>query len=137
MDLNDLDLSVGANEGRFMQFLHPTKKTPLVTDAGEKIGITFLGYDSDLSKKLRTKAMNDGLNQKRGAKVTAEQIESRAVRQIAKHALSWQYIKEDGLELEFSQDELIRLLNKYEWMRDQSDEFIGDRSAFLEQDETA
>ncbi len=134
MDFKDLDLSVAANEGSFLHLLHPTKKTPLYTEDGEKIGITYLGYDSDLSRKLRTKSLNDGMKRRKGASYTAEEIESRAVRQIAKHAISWQGIIENGVALEFSQDELVRMLTKYEWMKEQSDAHIGDREAFLTQD---
>lgn len=134
MDFNTLDLSVGANEGSFLHLLHPTKKTPLLADDGTKIGITFLGYDSDLSRKLRTKALNEGIKRNRGAKFTAEEIESRAVRQIAKHAVSWQGIIENGVELAFSLDEVIRMLSKYEWMKEQCDSHIGDREAFLMSD---
>lgn len=131
MDLSDLNFNEGANQGSFMQLVDPRTQVPLTTEEGQKIGITFLGYDSDLARKIRRKMMNDGLNRKRGLKVTAEEVESRSIDQLASLAMSWENITENGEPLEFSKDELIRLLGKYEWIRDQADEFVGDRSNFL------
>lgn len=133
-DLKDLDLAVIANEGEFMELLHPTKKTPLIGSNGKAMGITFLGYDSDQARKIRMKTMNDGLNRKASSKVTAEELETRSIRHLAKLAISWQGVVENKKDLEFSTDAVFELLKKYAWIKEQCDEFIGDRGNFLKED---
>lgn len=132
-DLKDLNLTDIANEGEFMELLHPTKKTPLIGKNDKPMGITFLGYDSDKAKKIRMKTMNDGLNRKGSSKVTAEELEARAISHLAKLAISW-HIVEDGKELPFSAESVAEKLKQHSWMREQSDEFIGDRGNFLKED---
>lgn len=132
-DLKDLNLTEIANDGELMELLHPTKKTPLVGKSGNPMGITFLGYDSDKAKKIRMKTMNEGLNRKASSKVTAEELETRSIKHIARLAVSWQGITEEGKELEFSFEALVKLLTKYSWMKEQCDEFIGDRGNFLKE----
>ena len=91
-------------------------------------------YDSDQARKIRMKTMNDGLNRKASSKVTAEELETRSIRHLAKLAISWQGVVENKKDLEFSTDAVFELLKKYAWIKEQCDEFIGDRGNFLKED---
>ena len=134
MDISKFNIVEKANEGAFMQLLHPTDNTPITDKDGTKVGITLLGYDSDKCKKIRFKATNRALNRKRGQKTSAEEIDAKAIKQLSECGIDWQGIDKGGKPWPFSTENFEQLLTEQPWVREQCDEFIGDRNNFLRSD---
>ena len=132
MDISQFNIVEKANEGAFMQLCTLPTNTPIVDKDGTKVGITLLGFDSDKCRKLRLKATNQALNRKRGQKTSAEEIEARGIKQIAECGVSWQGIDKGGKPLLFSAENFEQLLTDQPWVKEQCDEFIGDRNNFLQ-----
>ena len=123
-DFTKLDFATKAEEGAVMQV-----KNPLT---GEALGatITLIGTDSkafrDLAKQRATAAL----------KRTKEELENydsddEMSLMLSKCTLAWSGVEEGVEAVEFSQENALMMYRKYRWLRDQVDQFIGDRANFL------
>lgn len=63
--------------------------------------------------------------------MTAEEIEESALRQLSICTVSWKGVKLDGQELECNPDNAYMLYSRLPWLKEQVDEFVGDRANFL------
>jgi len=128
MDISKLDIVASSNEGAVLEVLHP--KT--LTKTG--IEIILVGTDSDIYNKQRLKASNkrlEQLNKTGKLKRTAEEIEEETIEMLVSCTIGWSGIEEDGKPLEFTPKHVKHVYEKYPWIREQIDQFIGSRDNFL------
>lgn len=135
MDLSKFNMSVMAERGADLELEHPATGETLMQDDGETpVTITLLGQDS---KAWRNK--NREYQQKRIAALAKRRkktidytvSDEDACEMLAECTIGWAGIEEEGETLEFSKDAAFDLYMKYPWIREQCDEFIGDRANFF------
>lgn len=128
MDITKLDTVKASNAGADLELLHPA--------TGEKTGvtITLAGPDSDVYRKaLRRQADRQfKTSQKRSQQhQTAAELEEEAVKVLAACTLDWQGMEEGKDALGCTPENVEHVYRKYLWIREQVDEFVGDRQAFI------
>ena len=132
MDLSQFNSIGKANAGAFMHIKHPVTNVPMVEKDGTKVGITFLGSDSDRFKSIRHESANSDMEQDR--KKTAQEIDEKSILYVAQLATGWSGIDKGGKPLEFSIEAVVELLTKEPWIKEQADAFIGRRANYLGKD---
>lgn len=129
MDIATLNTAEAAEEGQWLELVHPTTYQPL------DIRIKLLGTDSKVWRKHEREVQNKRLQrfQKRGAKarLTMEEAEAEALDGLAKVTQEWQGMKESGKDVPCTRENARRIYQDYPWIREQVDEFVGDRGNFL------
>lgn len=124
-----------ADLGAKMEVKDPTTDQPMLKDDGETpITITLAGVESDKWKKARSTVGNKylktaGPNRPPGAKTIEESIADDAF-QLAAVTLAWDGVIVEGQELECNQANAARIYAKYDWLRNQVSEFVGNRANF-------
>ena len=104
---------------------HPVSKSEL-----EGMTISVSGHDSATFKnaiKERAKAQMS----RKSADVDFIANDKEAVELLAKCTTGWTGITEGGKELPFSLANAIYIYTKYNWIREQIDNAIGDRANFF------
>lgn len=122
-DLSDLI----PDETGTLQLRHPATQKPL-----EGVTITAYGKDSDKFEKLQNRALKRRLK-KRNAIPDPEEIAQANLETLAGCIVSWTNIYLKNEPLDFSPQNALRLLSEVKWIKEQLDEFIGDRSDFLQE----
>lgn len=141
MSLLSLSTATASNEGRAMPVLHPDDRTPLKGADKKPLTISLLGKDSDTfiqaDQASRTKNM---ATMAKGVKFSAALMDQQVCETLARCTTGWTGIPQgwiDGSASEdpakFSYDNALALyLNPgIRWLRDQADEFVGERRNFL------
>lgn len=151
LDLNTLDTTKKAEEGTRLYFKHPDGSGAELT-----IFMDVLGRDSsvwinhqheNLLKRANKKVVKQAVDETDIAKVESEQIEFLAKMVIGmgdhedlkkpdpknpdKKGKEIDSILCNGEQLTFNKKNVIMLLDKFPWMREQVAAFIGDRANFL------
>ena len=127
MDISKLNFSEA--QAARMPLLHPVEGTPL-KHKDEEMYIDLYGSDSDLYRKTMRQYGNKQLNTKANKKKTIEELEEVSTTLLSKVTADWRiYI--DGSWLEFSPQAAKALYEDYNWIKEQVDEFVNDRSNFL------
>lgn len=127
-DLSKLDTSEAAETGAVLDVLHPTENTPL------GIKITLAGADSDIYRKTINKSVNKRVQRMKPGQsmpFTAEEQEESGITLLAACTLSWEGVLVDGQELPCDKENAKALYRRFPWIREQVDQFIGDRANFL------
>jgi len=133
MDLEDVKKA--ADVGAKMEIKDPTTDQPMLKPDGETpVTITLAGVESDKWKKARAVIGNKylktaGPTRQAGPKTIEESISDDAF-QLAAVTLAWDGIIVDGQELECNQANAARIYAKYDWLRNQINEFVGNRANF-------
>lgn len=128
LDLAALDTSLGAEEGRELEVLHP--KT------GEPIGlrITLLGTDSEAYQKAvraqQRRAM-DRLAHNRKRRSTPEELEAESIELLATITRGWGPFNLGGKDYPYNHPNAVALYQRFGWIREQADAFAGERANFL------
>ena len=127
LDLATIDTI--ANEGAELAVLHP--KTGIALGAK----ITVCGTDSeiyqDTARKQRNKRL-DRLQKTRGkAGITAEATDAEEMDLLVACTLSWADVVLDGKDLDCTPDNARALYTRFPCIKEQVDEFIGDRANFI------
>lgn len=134
MDLSRYDTADLMNAGTFMHLESPDGRK-LLTEAGELIGITLLGVDSQKLRALSHKQQNDRLmNMKvrRGGRLTgltAETAEQDALDFICAAVVSFKNIIVDDVAREPSY--ASTLFTRFPWIRDQAQAWVSDTENYL------
>ena len=139
MDLKNLNLTETSSEGSWLQLVHPTKFEPLFADEEKTrpMRIKLLGADSEeyriakhtlANKRLKRVAKAGG---NAAAVVSSESIESDATYMLVACTLEFENIVFDGEEIPFSKMRARALYDDLQWLREQVDEFVGDRGNHL------
>jgi hypothetical protein len=136
MDLSNLDTSKHAEAGVFMPLRSPADGTTIKDeDTGNACGIVLLGKDSKEFQAFANNVTNRRLREqgKSGKiKMTAEEIEEDAVELLVRCTKQLVHIKVDGKELEGTAGaRTLYTRPGLRWVREQVDEFVGDREQFL------
>lgn len=129
MDLAQLDTTPVANEGVKLELRGPDD-APLRKSDGSPITITVLGKDSDAFVRQSNANANRYLNQKGRAKLSAEALKGEGISLLAKCTVDWDGIMVEGETLDCTYDNAVKLYDRFAFIREQVDEFIGDRSNF-------
>jgi len=128
-DLNQFDTSKVSNKGGVLHLKHPVTDAPLFV--GDKpCTITLLGTDSDVYRKRQ----NETRAQKTRALVKGRDIsltDEEMINLLAEITIGWGNIIAAGKQLEFSRDAAVQLYTQHTWIREQADEFAGNRANFL------
>lgn len=120
--------------------LKPSERTIEITDptTGENLGIriNMVSIDDDRLKAIKRKITDERLRlSQRNKSFSAEQIESNANKILWAAVTGWEWYGKDvtflGEVPEFSQRNFIAVVEALPWFRDQLNEEIEDRAAFL------
>lgn len=128
VDLAALDTGAGAEEGRELQVRH--------FKTGEPIGLTLqlLGTDSatyERAVRAQQRATQDRLVANRAKRITAEEVDDNALELLVALTRGWSPFDLDGKDYPYSAANARGLYRRFRWIREQADEFAGDRANFL------
>lgn len=130
LDLADLYNLVEPQErGADLVIAHPV--------TGERmadIAMTIAGPDSNVQRRARQRLNDDLLALRR--RPTAEENENLVTEMLARCVVGWN-VKQDGAEVPFSFANVLRVLNRFTFIREQVDLFAGSRAAYLQKSEPA
>jgi hypothetical protein len=127
-DLTSLDTSEAAETGAVLEVLHPTENTPL------GIKITLAGADSDIYRKTVNKNVNKRVQRMKPGQslpFTAEEQEESGLNLLAVCTLAWEGIVVEGDALPCNKENAKMVYQRFPWIKEQVDQFIGDRANFL------
>ena len=128
MDFADLDLGSNADRGADMQVRHPVTEEPLFTDDGKPITIHLLGTDSAEFRNGVKDIANRSAKRKRPS---FNETERNTVELLARITTGWHGIVLNGEPLKFTRENAEMLYRDRPWLREQADEFAGDRANFF------
>ena len=131
MDLNDLAPS---SDTAVLTLRHPTDGSVLMNDDGTPMTITLMGSDSEPYQKSQRSATNRRLAQtgKRGgqSKLTAEELLADNIEALTAVTKSWN-VTLDKAKPECEAPVVRQTYKKFIWLREQVDDFVGDRANFV------
>lgn len=127
-----LDSLAAADTHVFMPLVHPSTGEVILDDAGEPVGISLYGKDSDVYRKAQRTITNRRLSKKTSATLTAERLESEANEILARCTEWWAGIVVEGAELQCNFATAKKLYGDLPWVKEQVDEFVAERSNFLD-----
>ena len=132
MDLSSLDTRKAAEDGATLTLRHPVDDTPLADDKGNPITITVVGTDSSTFKRAMHAQADKRLNTPNGRqRVTMQAFEDDTINLLVAATIDWSGIIVDGAPLPFSNDNARKLYERFPWIKEQANTFIGDRANFL------
>jgi hypothetical protein len=124
MDLTSItDIS---GNGAELVITHP------VTGQDTDIKFTLAGSDSEQYRKAQRLIQNRRLQKPGRMKLDAAVIEKEALELLAACVISWKGVQLDGMELPCTRENAMGVFERFPWLRDQCDNFIGDRQNFLQ-----
>jgi len=114
-------------EAAWVTILHPRTFEPT------PIRIKLAGADSDLYKKAERRVRNRNVSLLKKSKngLSAEIVEASAMEMLLGATLDWEGVTWGGAPLECTPENARMLYDKFGFIRDQVDEFIGDRNNFF------
>lgn len=123
------------NEGVWMPIIHPATRAIWGEDEGRPARIKLLGMDSAPVREAQNDFENRALQQmqRRGRKVTQEQIKRRQVDLLVAATVAWENIdwqSEENVALTPKRAREIYSHANMEWLRKDVDLFIGDATNF-------
>lgn len=130
LDLNQMaEAATNADEGSWLELIDP------VTNQTNGVRILLSGMDGkgwrDAKRKIDNRRLQAVARQGRRYKTTAEEAETDALELLSSCVLNWEGITEKGNDLPCTKANARRLLELAPWVREQVDDFVGDRSHFL------
>jgi hypothetical protein len=132
LDLSQLDTGAAAEGGVDMALKHPVTNAPLLQDDGETpITIRLLGMDSKAFRKATRANQDRRLRGTRYRAPTAEELDAEGLELLVKCTISWTGIVLDGSSLDCTPVNVRTLFTRLPWVREQIDNYIGDRANFL------
>lgn len=123
MDLATLDTT--AVESVPMRLKHPGTGQVLDTV------LHVVGVDSDRYREKARQISNRRINSKQKRMLTIEEVEADNDSLLVSCIVGWDNVTIDGEKVEFSLESAKKLIQRFRWIREQIDEFVGDRANFL------
>ena len=133
-DLNMIDVVADAERGARMTLRDPRTDKPIEHDRKE-MWIECLGADSQ-----RYTTVEAAIRDRRTGKIartgkirtalSASQTDNENLEMISKCMTGW-FIYLDGEETKFSEAEARRVIDRYRWIFDQVNAFMGERENFM------
>ena len=130
MYLYKLDMREAASRGALMVLRHPASGEELTTDDGGQIYIELLGMDSPEYRQLIRAAATRNVSRGR-KRPSPELLEQEGITLLAGVTKGWGGVVVGGEVIAFSPEAAKRLYTDYAWIREQVDEFVGERGNFL------
>lgn len=136
MDLSNISKSVDTDQGAFLHLEHPATGEKLYADKDEQgnpikpIGMYLVGMDSKVYRRKQAEIANRALAKKR-KQVTYEQFDENGTELLAACVVSFQNMVVDEEVMEDPKKQAHPLFLNHRWIREQADEFIGDRRNFF------
>ena len=132
LDLSKFDTSKKANQGQFMQLLHPGTGAKLFDpETKEPAGLFLMGRDSDAFIKHNHEKNNSRL---KGdvQEQTSESIRQGNIELLASLTTGWQHLGYLG-DSDFSRDTIIQLYSDpgYSWIYEQANLWADNRANFI------
>lgn len=129
MDLKQLNPKEAADEGRWMNVIHP-----VTGEWDGEMRIKLAGADSQrfvrASRDLQDRRLQRLVN--KGAQaIKSKEMERRGIELLAAVTLEWEHIDWDGVPLPCNFDSAVRLYTELSWLKEQVDQFVGDRKNYL------
>lgn len=134
MDLSKFNMEIYAEKGAVMELVNPVDGETLLDDEGNPVSIKLLGQDSKAWRKMNrdfTRKKTSEMAKSRRRSVDFTMTDEEKAEMVAACTIGWSGIEEDGQAIEFSQESAKDIYMKYSWIREQADEFIGDRANFF------
>ncbi len=132
MDLNQFST---ANEPVFMELRHPGTDEVLKTEAGEPIGLTVLGTDSEPFVQKERELLNRRLNKVRAKqkadKITVEELDKEELAKLTACVVDFKNITIAGETLVFTPASATKLFSDFPWIRRQVADFVAESSNFF------
>lgn len=131
-DLSQLDTSKGAEEGRELVIKH--------FQTGEPVGITLRVHGADSAAyrdcmRRQQRQIADRMAKNRKLRLTVDEMEANGLELLAAVTIGWSPFDLDGKDFPWSEENAAALYRRFPWIRDQVDEFVGDRANFLPRSE--
>lgn len=128
-DFASRDVAAKAEEGAELEVLDPV--------TGEAVGvyIVLAGADSSVHRKATASLSKRRLNGQKGFRNKGwdpEKMEAESIEILAACTLSWKGVLVDGAPLPCSRDNAIKMYTRFPWLREQVEQFISDRSEYLQ-----
>ena len=128
-DFASRDVAAKAEEGAELEVLDPA--------TGEAVGVYIMlaGADSSVHRKASVNISKRRLNGQKGFRnrgFDPEKAEAENIEILAACTLSWKGVLVDGAPLPCSRDNAIKMYTRFPWLREQVEQFISDRSAYLQ-----
>lgn len=131
-------LALDAETPNKLVLINPATSQPIRAFDGSEAHILLMGVDSKAAQKHRREATNRMLAKRNRNKMTAEEIEASNVDLWAALTRGWVLVNFAGetVDYEFSEANARRLYSNpnFAWIKDQVDEFVGDRANFMKRD---
>lgn len=104
-----------------------------ITGEPTDIVITVMSMDSDDYKKVQLKLQNEQIKfaRKNRGKTTAERIQQEALELLVAITVNWKGVEKAGENWPFSHENARELYTKLPFIKEQVDEFVGDRRNFI------
>lgn len=102
---------------------------------GETLGakIQVLSPDSDEYQRLSLQRQNENIKfaRKNRGKTTAEKMAEDGLNLLVAITVGWEGIEENGQPIPFTQENARRIYKQFPFIKEQVDEFAGDRRNFI------
>lgn len=132
MDLNSLK-PLMADDGAVLSLVHPETEEVI-----EGMTITLLGQDSKVYRKLQMGKQQAALNRmakgKKAIDLDAEKLSEDSIEDLVKLTTAWTGFALDGKDLELTPDNARMVYNEWSWIKEQVQEFVGNRANFFRTD---
>lgn len=130
-DLSDLDTTAAADAGADMEVRHPTTGEVLRHADGRPFLITVFGRDSEKFIQLvRSQGDRRIASQMRSkAPIPMAVLEKDEIELLVSLTMKWDIIL-SGQSVKSEANEYRRVYTKYRWLKEQVDEFVGNRGNF-------
>lgn len=128
MDLTSINLAAAAGKGADCHLEHPVTGEALFDADGKAVTVRVVGNDSKEFKGALSRIAARMNNKK---KTSLEQAEARSVELIAACVKGWSGLYEGKEPIEFTPENVTRILTEQAWIREQLDTFIADRANFF------
>lgn len=123
-DLSHLDdLVEGQDRGAECVIIHP-----VTGEALPDLVFTIVGPDSDTARRARLK-LQDELLQYRGTPSAEDQLRL-ATEELARKIIGWR-VTSDGKPLEFTHTNVVRIIGKFQFIREQLEAFAQNRTPYF------
>lgn len=130
MDLQNLSTTEKANGGVTIPVKDPRSLDPI-----KGMTLTVLGSDSNVAiaqEQRRTQAALERMAKgKNVVNTDAETATQQSLEDLAEMVIGWEGFEEGGKPLEFKRENVLHVLNRYRWLREQVRDAVNDRALFL------
>ena len=126
LDLNQLDVKKGANNGAVLKLLHPASGRVLFTDDDKTdcFSLTLVGMDSDIYAKERKKLQEAARDSKDERDSEADGIELLIAATLDCNLIL------DGKKVKL--EDIGKIYKDLPWIAEQAIQFMADRGNFIE-----